>query len=157
VSPSLIKSETFLFSILLVGLAAYVLNGFRNGESLPKRYPSASTPPIGVAAPDVLGLPQPAGPQASVAAGERPPAPITYLTPYILSLLRGLFSAAARLPFLLYAVLRTAVFRPLGYPLAFILAVIRPFTLLLEVVYDLFLKTPIAILSWFVREAIYPM
>ncbi|KAF8310310.1 hypothetical protein DL93DRAFT_1666328 [Clavulina sp. PMI_390] len=169
VTPSLIKSETFLFTLLVIVLAVYVPYMLRSGRGADVRYTNTTAPAIpALNIPDALGgaqLPV-AGPvplqQAPVTSGQavptdRRPAPITYIIPYILAGINSILSLIASIPRLVYRILHTVVFRPLGYPLAFILAVLRPITLLLEIIYAVFLRTPIAVLTWFVREAIYPL
>lgn len=174
VTPSLVKSETFLFALLIVGFALYVPYMFKTGRGSEMRYAnSTTTAPIHVVnVPDALGASRPplsAPPrsgagvppevsgQLGTQSGEQRTAPISYIVPYILAVGRSILSFIARLPVFIYRLVVAAIIRPLAYPLALILAILRPVTLLLEVIYDVFLRIPLAVLSWFFREAIYPL
>lgn len=175
VTPSLVKSETFLFTLLIVALAIYVPYMFRTGRgnyvpltnstsanSVYSGPAALGTPPSPITVPSSSGAgvpPVTGGSPAQVAtqSGDQRPAPISYIIPYALALARGILSFIVRLPVLIYRLVYTTILRPLSYPLALILAVLRPVTLLLEVIYDVFLRIPLAFLSWFVREAIYPL
>lgn len=174
VTPSLVKSETFLFAVLVIGLAIYVPYMFKTaGKGSSIRYAN-TTVPIGGVVPDApIAVPSPVvvpptpavvPPPANVPVTqplstptEQRPAPITYILPYLLFFGRSVLGLIKHLPFFVYRILHAAVLRPLYYPFAFILAVLRPITLLLEIIYAVFLRTPLAILSWFIREAIYPL
>lgn len=163
------KSETFLFALLVLGLAFYVPYVFRTGDGAGVKFANSTNPAFSTGdsfaqsraqGPTIGPSPTPvaSGPQPALAApGEQRPAPITYIAPYLLAFGRGLLKLVVKLPELIYRLLHTAVWRPLSYPLALILAVLRPITLLLEVIYGVFLRIPLAILAWFVREAIYPL
>lgn len=163
------KSETFLFALLVLGLAFYVPYVFRSGDSTGLTFANSTNSAFStgdsfaqpVAQGPIIGpspAPAAAGPQpAPTAPGEQRPAPITYIAPYLLAFGRGLLRLVVKLPGFIYRLLHTTVWRPLSYPLALILAVLRPITLLLEVIYGVFLRIPLAILAWFVREAIYPL
>jgi hypothetical protein len=175
VTPSLVKSETFLFAMLVLGLAIYVPYMFKTaGSGSSIRYVNTTVPiggapdaftavpspvtvlPTPAVVPPLANVPVAVQPAAAVPT-ERRPAPITYIVPYLLSFGRKVLGLIIRLPLYIYRILRVTVFRPLYYPLAFILAVLRPITLLLEVIYAVFLRTPLSILSWFMKEAIYPL
>lgn len=194
VTPSLVKSETFLLGLLVLGLAIYTpfmlktTGGGGKGSSI--RYVVNTTVPI-VGTRDTFAIPsqavvvpptqvvmqqQPPPAAASVPVGQqqqqplaggaatvvptegqRRPAPITYIIPYLFYFARTVFGLISYIPFVVYRILHAAILRPLYYPLAFTLVVIRPITLLLEIIYAAFLHIPLSILSWIVREAIYPL
>lgn len=170
VTPSLVKSEIFVFTLLIVGLAIYLPFLFRtnkigegagvvhaNSTTPLFRNPGAfgpSLPPVVVQGP--VAATQTAG-GATTPSGEPRPAPITYVLPYLAAFGRGLWNVISRLPFLIYQLLYLAVWRPLQLPLALILAVLRPVTLLLEIIYEVLLRYPLAIVSWFISEAIFPL
>ena len=173
VTPSLVKSETFLFALLVFGLAIYVPYMLKTGKGSSIRYvnttvpiggaPDAFTaipspvivPPTPVVVPPLVNVPVAAQPAA--VPTERRPAPITYIFPYLFSFGRKVLGWITRLPLFIYRILHTTILRPLYYPVAFVLAVLRPITLLLEIIYAVFLRTPLSILAWFIKEAIYPL
>ena len=160
VSPSVVKSEIFIFALLVLGLAVYVplyLSGSPGSVKNVNASTSGATGP-GVQQPTSPVAPitlQPVG--AGTPTSSPQPAPVTYLLPYILSLAKIIINFFFHIPKLGYSLVHSAVLRPLSYPLSFLLAVFRPLTLLLEIVYILFLRTPYVIISWIVREAIYPL
>lgn len=169
VTPSIVKSETFLFALLVLSLAIYVPYVFRTSKAVGGDgvvYSNTTTPiinfpdPFSPASPPVVvqGATQaPLTAASSQSTEPQRPAPITYILPYLIAFAQGLLNLVSKLPLLIYRLLHAAVWKPLGYPLALILAVLRPVTLLLEIIYEVFLRTPLSILSWFVREAIFPL
>jgi len=159
VSPSIVKSEIFIFALLVLGLAIYVplyLSGSPNNVKNVSASTNGATGP-GVQQPTSPVTPIALQPGGTGAPTSAQPAPVTYLLPYILSLARIVINFLFRIPKLGYSLIRSTVLRPLSYPLSFLLAVFRPLTLLLEILYILFLRTPYVIISWIVREAIYPL
>jgi len=113
-------------------------------------------PPVQYAAPSAPLLqnsPAAAISQPSPAA----PAPITYILPLLASTTKAIFRFAINVPVYMYTIIQATILRPLRYPLSIIWFILRPLTLLLEIVYILFIRTPYSVISWFVSEAIYPL
>jgi len=164
VTPSVFKSETFIFGLLVLSLAVILPLTLSRYDSTTSStvalngttvlVPAATSSVPGGAVP--LLTPAVPQPQATTESTSRP-APITYLLPYLFSLLAASLRLVARLPVIAYGLGKVLVIRPLSYPFALILAILRPLTLLLEILYILTLKTPFAIIAWFVREAVYPL
>ncbi|KAF8340730.1 uncharacterized protein EI90DRAFT_3117276 [Cantharellus anzutake] len=175
VAPSVIRSETFLFALVVVALGVIVpyytgrhgpaIATYQNATSVPSTVISPASEPS-----HMIGSPQhpePGQQQYSthlphavpVAAVVQPPtpAPITYIVPFVISAVKGGFRFLQRISIYALNIVHAAVFRPLRLPLAMVWSVLRPVTLLLEIVYILFIRTTFSIISWFVTEAIYPL
>jgi hypothetical protein len=181
------KSETFVFAVFIVTVAVFLPlatspkpgpvsqagHVYSNGTSVTTASSPQATAPFNLQ-PQPAVTPAPNAPQqqqqqltqvpvipaivAPVAVpAEKRAAPITYIIPYITSLLGISARFVARLPSIAITLVKLFIVFPLYYPAALILALLRPVTLLLEVLYSIFLKTPFAILAWFMTEAIYPL
>jgi len=186
VAPSIIRSETFLFALVVLALGVVVpyytrpggstLSSYQNTTSVPVVAPVASEPspiiiqprvplqqqppiqqpPLQYVAPANPPLSNP--PRSSVSQpSSNPQAPITYILPLLISATNAVFRFTTRVPVYTYVIVQTTVIHPLGYPLSILWWILRPLTLLLEIIYILFIRTPFSIVSWFVTEAIYPL
>jgi len=180
VAPSIIRSETFLFALVVLSLGVIVPyytrpsgsvhSAYQNGTAVPVAVvPPASEPsPIiiqphapqqPVQQPPPVQYVAPSAPNSPAAALPSPaaPAPITYILPLLKSATKAFFRFFTHVPVYTYIFVQTTVIRPLRYPLAIIWSILRPLTLLLEILFILFIRTPYSVVSWFVTEAIYPL
>ncbi len=183
VAPSIIRSETFLFALVVLSLGVIVPyytrpsgsvhSAYQNGTAVPVAVvPPASEPSPIIIQPHAPLQPQqpvqqpppvqyavPSAPNSPAAALPSPaaPAPITYILPLLKSATKAFFRFFTHVPVYTYFFVQTTVIRPLRYPLAIIWSILRPLTLLLEILFILFIRTPYSVVSWFVTEAIYPL